>query len=202
MKRVMLPALLIVGLAVATSPAVAAPPGSSTFEGTSANGEVHDALTFLGGPTVVTFDISVNTDGRINLNMVWEAFGGGYVCDYFGGSDVSPELSFVDDGSAIVVTVDASILPSGSVQLVCGDALQFAELTVFYSPGDRTERWHENRTGQQCRGTDLINDHASTAAHVVTVDQGEMVNSAAGLGSGNYGHTQGRCQLTGRPGKP
>ena len=206
LRRTILLTLSIVGLVLFALPVLAAPPGSFTFESTSNNGGVNDLLTFSGGPTNAEFEFNTDeTNSNLTLNLHWEVFGGGYACDYTGdvGSGLNPELSFVDNGSSILVTVDASVFPSGHVELGCGDGIEYAEVEVFYdNEFFETQKFHTNSTGSQCRGVSHFNHNATARALITTADQGTMVDATGTSGSANYDHTEGRCHQTGTRGKP
>jgi len=197
---------LLVGLLLTALPALADPPEG--FKETNGSGGVEDSTTLPpeDSPVIALFEFGTNGDD-LGLNLRWffgrsegdPNFPDALICEYRLETGRDPELSFVDNDSSIVITVNGT--PNNPD---CDDAIVYAELEIIYDNeffDTERSKWEED--GVECKSSHHFNDNNATArALITTEDHGVILNATGMIGSATYHRVKEQCHDTNAHGKP
>ena len=185
----------VFALMAVSIPAIAAPPGTSTFTFLQADAHAEGNHPILGEFTAW---FNANDDGGgWNLHVTIASNDGFFQCDF----DGSPNLA-TDDGSTLTLGIEDRVCEGED-----GDGFLIHDLisaNVTWTYDTSRVRSHTNRTGEQCK-TVSQEDHSPVVSIDLTNDQfdpGGPLLDGAGSNDARYINGEGYCHATGSPGNP
>lgn len=195
------PAIIVAitaALLMVVGSAAAAPP--QQFDRIGGSGGVIETST---SPTVLA-EFAFQTEGDfLELNLGWwfdqeipEPLD--VVCELEYADDTSADdrVSFFDDGSSILITIDAT--ETGGMELAgCDDRIGYAELEIIY---DSELLQMEIFRDGACGGVRSVSqDQATARTFIDTADLSVIIDGLGLQGSASYGRETGVCVQPGRP---